>query len=121
MNPNAFKISSVAWQPPEIRLELPPPPDTRDRGAIETSAAIVLGRNRKLREHLAVAQAAAGSRRPGGAAAASFPSLAGEVLIRVTGMPEPPAGDWRRDLPADAFAALPLRRPVYPQFAPPPR
>ncbi len=120
MNPNAFKISSLAWQSPEIRLELPPPPDTRDRGAIEASAAIVLGRNRKLRENLAVAQAASVPRRPTGAAAV-VPSFSGEVLIRVTGRPEPPAGDWRRDLPADAFAARPLRRSVYPQFAPPPR
>ena len=121
MTPNTFKISGLGWQPSDIRLELPPPPDIRDRGAIEASAAIVLGRNRKLRENLAVARAAAGSRRPAGAAPAVVPSLTGEVLIRVTGMPEPPVGDWRRDLPADAFAAMPLRRPAYPQFASPPR
>jgi hypothetical protein len=118
MNPNVFGISNVVWRSPEIRLDLPPPPEARDRGAIEASAAIVLGRNRKLRENLAVAQAAAVSARPAGAAAESVPPSAGEVLIRVTGRPEPPAGDWRRDLPADAFAAMPLRRPVYPQFAP---
>jgi hypothetical protein len=115
-NPNTFGISSRGWRPRwDIRLELPPPPDARDRGAIEASAAIVLGRNRKLRENLAVAKAAAIPPQP---AAQPF---AGEVLIRVTGRPEPPAGAWRRDLPQDAFAAMPLRRPVTPQFDPRPR
>jgi hypothetical protein len=94
----------------EIRLFLPPPPEAKDAEAVAVSVEIVLSRNRKLVESLAVAQAAV---QPERIAATPRP---GEVLIRVIGRPAPAL--HRQDIPRDAFQAMPLRRVVYPQYSP---
>ena len=103
-NDAAFDVS--------VRLTLPPPPDLPDREAVEVAVPIVLSRNRRLADGLAAAQAASAS------PARSVPEAGlarGEFLIRVKGRPGPPP---RRDEPPrDAFAAMALRRAVYPQFS----
>lgn len=98
---------------PRVRISLPPPPGISDAGAVEASARIVLARNRKLRENLAVAEAATHPHRP-------VPSPAdGEVLIRIASI-HPPEPGRRDDIPKNAFEAIPLRRVPYPQWSPAP-
>lgn len=90
------------------------PPGSRDVGAIEASAKIVLGKNPRLRESLAIASAAARPPRP------EVTPRPGEVLIRIRSTNvQPPTR--REDIPRDAFEAIPLRRFAYPQFSPRPR
>lgn len=98
---------------PRVRISLPPPPGISDAGAVEASARIVLARNRKLRENLAVAQAATRPPRP-----VTTP-VEGEVLIRIASI-HPPHPGRRDDVPKNAIEAMPLRRVAYPQWSPPP-
>jgi hypothetical protein len=101
---------------PRLRLSLPPPPEATDIGAVVASTRIVLARNRKLRENLAVAEAA--SRPP----APPDVTADGEVVIRIASIHPPPSPSARRDdVPKDAFVAIPLRRVAYPQWSPAPR
>jgi hypothetical protein len=104
-------FSSRMWQPtaPEIRLNLPPNPALLDEGAIDTTTEIVLSRNPKLRENLAIAMAANAPR----------PAVVirpGEAFIRIVGRPAPRT--HRDDIPRDAFAAMALRQVSYPRFQP---
>lgn len=99
---------------PSFRLHLPPRPDRHDVGAIDASTQIVLGRNRRLRESLAVAAAAA---RPPAPEVTPRP---GEVLIRIASINLPPPLH-RQDVPANKFEAIPLRGVSFPQWSPRPR
>src|SRR5512133_2948432 len=76
---------------PGARLQLPPPPGSRDFGAIDATLQIVLGRNGKLRQSLALAAAAV---RPPKPEATPRP---GEVLIRIASVHLPPP--HREDVP----------------------
>ncbi len=106
-------LGSRLWQrtPPEVRLILPPDPVLLDGGAIEVTAEIVLARNPKLRESLAIAMAA-NDPKPDPAA-----RPAGEALIRIVGRPAPRTR--RDDVPENPFVAMPLRTVRYPQFPTP--
>ncbi|MDQ6892119.1 MAG: hypothetical protein M3167_05510 [Acidobacteriota bacterium] len=83
-------------------------------GAIDASTRIVLGRNRKLRESLAVAAAA--SRPP----SPDVTPRPGEVLLRVASTNVAPPKQ-REDVPANKFEAVPLQGVSYPQWSPRPR
>jgi hypothetical protein len=92
-----------------IHINLPPPPGTRDIGAIAAATEIVLGRNRKLRENLAVISAAARPPTP------EVTPRPGEVLIRIASNNVAPPSR-RQDIPKNAFEAMALRWVVYPQW-----
>jgi len=96
---------------PAPHLQLPPPPATRDDGAVEASTRIVLGRHRKLRENLAIASAANRTPRP------EVTPRPGEILIRVASTSVAPP-KHREDVPRSKFEAIPLRGVSYPQWSP---
>lgn len=111
-NNNILTISSRGWQPRlDVGVNLPPPPTPLDEGAVATGAAIVLSRNRKLRENLSVASAAAAPPK------APVTPRPGEVLIRIASTQGPPPGEHREDIPKDGFGRMPLRKFAYPQWS----
>jgi hypothetical protein len=89
-------------------------PELKDDGAIEAAIVLVQQRNRDLREvlhlsknRLASPPSGTGSRDPI------------ELHIRVK--PAAVVSSHRIDVPADNFAAMPIRPAVYPQFQSRPR
>jgi hypothetical protein len=95
----------------EIRLILPPPPELRDEGAIEAASEIVVARNPVLSATLtrAISQPSTGS-------GSEATPVAGDLYLRIR---KPASVDGRRrDIPANPFAASPIRSVSYPQFRP---
>jgi hypothetical protein len=95
----------------EMRLTLPPSPELRDEGAIEAASEIVVARNAVLSATLARA-----SLQPRPDSETGLAPVAGELYLRIR---KPASVDVRRrDVPANPFAASPIRSAAYPQFAP---
>jgi hypothetical protein len=94
----------------EIQLVLPPSPRLRDEGAIDAAIEIVFAKNPTLSASLSLA----GSRHA--AAGSEAGPVPGELYLKI----RKPASvnGRRRDIPADAFAARPMRGVSYPQFQP---
>lgn len=94
----------------EVRLVLPPAPRLRDERAIDAAIEIVFATNPTLSASLSLA----GSRHA--TAGSETGPVPGELYLRI----RKPASvnGRRRDVPADAFAASPMRSVSYPQFQP---